>query len=372
MARGSVVKRGNRWYVRYDAGPDPATGERRQRGGGGYPTEREAEAALARCLARVVDGAHVDQTRQTVAAYCRYWLGVAIPGTKRDTTVENYRHQIEDHIIPALGAHRLAALRAGHINRTLRAWEAAGMAPSMRRLLYSRLRQIVRHALAERVLVMDPMAGVPRPGDDPAEQSVWAPAELDRFLAAIADEPEYPMWRLYAMTGLRRAEAMGLRWRDVEWEKGRIRVEQQIVDVGGERKPAPPKSARSRRIIDLDEGTLAALRTQRGRHVGSELVFPARDGGPLHPSTVGYRWRQVVRRSGMPYLSLHGLRHMHASHLVAEDGNIPMIAERLGHDPAILLRTYAHVRPDAQRRGLGRLLAAMAQREQGSAIGEER
>ncbi|MDB5057215.1 MAG: putative prophage phiRv2 integrase [Chloroflexi bacterium] len=374
MARGTTYERNGRWYVRFDAGPDPATGERRQRSGGGHDTKREAEAALAKLLVDVHQGAHVDPSRQTVAEYCRYWLEVVIPGAIRDTSLRIYRTDV-DHIISRLGAHRLVAVRAGHISRAFRVWEEEGLGGSTRELLYTRLSQIFRQAVRERVLAANPMDGVTAPKAEPAERFAWSPEQLALALARLAPSKDYPLWRLLALSGLRRGEGLGLRWRDVNWDRGCIRVEQQVTQIGGSVRLTAPKTPRSRRTVELDTETMRTLtahrQTQLARRLAHpawqdlDLVYPRRDGSPYRSTTICWRWRQLIQSwPDLPYLTLHGLRHTHASILMAEDGNVRMIADRLGHDPMVLLRIYAHAGESAQRRGVSRLVTALGGAQQ--------
>ena len=376
--RGSTYKRGDRYYIRFDIEPDPATGRRRQRSGGGYDTEREADAALAARLAASNAGAHIDASRQTVAAYCAYWLDVAMAGTVRETSLSYYRGHVA-HIVAALGAHRLGAVRAGHVGQAMRRWEREGLGASTRAILHIRMRQIFRHAARDRQIAASPMDAVPAPKVEHVERIAWTPAQLARFLSLIEGEPDRAVWRLYALGGLRRGEGIGLRWRDVDWARGCVRVEQQAVQGGGPVRIGPPKSARSRRRVDLDAGTMAALSEHRAAQLARrlahpawrdlDLVCPAPDGSILPPTTIGDRWRTLLaRHPELPAFGLHGLRHTLATILMAEDGNVRAIADRLGHDPALLLRVYAHADEAVQRRGTQRLMAALGGAGAGDAV----
>ena len=163
-----------------------------------------------------------------------------------------------------------------------------------------------------------------------------------------------------ATTGLRRGELAGLRWRDVDFPAGRIVVAQQRAKGGGSVTADPTKTRRSRRLISLDERTLDIRREHRRRQVelrlmagpafqDHDLVFCLADGRPLHPDRLTQMFRDRSRASGLPYLTLHGLRHSHATQMLRAGVHPKVVQERLGHSSiAITLDTYSHAIPAMQ------------------------
>lgn len=187
----------------------------------------------------------------------------------------------------------------------------------------------------------------------------WDAATLRRFLDVCRTEEDrlYPLWALLATTGLRRGEALGLRWVDLDLDAGRIRVVQTIIQVGGKVAPGDPKTARGRRSVKLDKATVALLRTHRHRmnqerlRVGpdfhdQDLVFHRPDGSCLHPDSTSATFVRRVAGLGLPRITIHGLRHTWAT-LALEQGVHPrVVQERLGHSTiAITLGIYSHVSP---------------------------
>ncbi len=184
-------------------------------------------------------------------------------------------------------------------------------------------------------------------------------ATLRRFLAAsrAADDRLHALWVLLATTGMRRGEAVGLRWSDVDLDSRRVRIVQTITSTGGVAQVGEPKTSRGRRSIALDAGTVAVLREHRRRMleerllVGADfddrgLVFHRPDGSCLRPEGVSNAFLSRVRRYGLPRFTLHGLRHTWAT-LALERGIHPrVVQERLGHSTiAITLGIYSHVAP---------------------------
>ncbi|MGI8537085.1 MAG: site-specific integrase [Mycobacteriales bacterium] len=150
------------------------------------------------------------------------------------------------------------------------------------------------------------------------------------------------LYRLVAHTGLRRGEAVGLRWSDVDLAAGSLMISNQHVDVGYRVVHGEPKTKRGRRRIALDPGTLAHLAVHRRRQVeqalavwlpdaASGFVFAREDGSPYHPDFVTKHFDLLVRRAGLPRIQLHDLRHTHATLGLAAGIPAKVMADRLGH-----------------------------------------
>ena len=192
------------------------------------------------------------------------------------------------------------------------------------------------------------------------EMTVWTPAELSTLLASIEGNRNEALFRLMAMTGMRRGEVVGLRWSDVQFDRHRLTVNEAATVVHGDEVVDVPKTRRSRRVIDLDGDTTALLQRHRARQRGlflrlgvtasaSDRVFTNEIGDPIRPDSVGQAFHRLVDKAGVPVIRLHDLRHTHASHLLAAGINVKVVSERLGHaSVSFTLDTYGHVMPGQQ------------------------
>ncbi|MDQ1460820.1 MAG: hypothetical protein QOI08_2304 [Actinomycetota bacterium] len=154
--------------------------------------------------------------------------------------------------------------------------------------------------------------------------------------------------------------AGGLRWQDVDLDNARLVVRQAITTVDHEPSLGDVKSTRSRRVIDIDATTVAVLKAQRAHQleerlrggpawVDTGLVFTMPDGRGWHPDVMTRAFARLVKRSGLPRIRLHDLRHTHATHLLAAGTNVRVTSERLGHaSVAFTLDVYGHVLPGQQ------------------------
>ncbi len=199
----------------------------------------------------------------------------------------------------------------------------------------------------------------------------WLAAELRAFYSQTQDLPSvplpsYPLWRLAASTGMRRGEVLGLRWRDVDLDAAQLSVRQQVARIrrkGADGKVevlwgfGPPKTKAGRRSIALDRVTVAALQARRGAWAAEkvlagkvyedhDLVFCRADGSRLDPDVVSGIFERLVRKSGLPRIRFHDLRHTHATLGLAAHIHPKVMSERLGHSSiTITLDLYSHAIP---------------------------
>jgi integrase len=284
----------------------------------------------------------------------------------------------EVHIIPALGTVPLQRLTAAQLNALYADLLAKGRRDgkgglSARTVAY--VHATVRKALAEGVRWQLLTRNVADQATPPRQQAsdtlrTWSADELRAFLAHVESDRLYGAYVLAGTTGLRRGEVLGLRWRDLDINAGRLAVTQTLISVNYEVSFSTPKTARGRRSVALDLTTIAALRTHRARlleerlslGLGSpkddDLVFTAFDGKPLHPGQFSDRFDRLVRAAGVPRINFHGLRHTHATLALQAGVHPKVVSERLGHATvSITLDTYSHAIPAMQEEAAEKVAA---------------
>lgn len=379
------------YYVVVDRGRD-SNGRRRQKWHGGFRTRREAEAAQAKIVNDLNGGAYVSPTTLTFEGWVRdTWLP-AVKSQLKASKWDSYRRNLELHVLPRIGHRQLQQLTAPMLNALYAELLAAGRRNGAGGLGAKTVRYIhttIHKALSDAVdadLVPRNVAAKakpPRPQRVAAvEMRFWSAPELAQFLSGVAGTRLEAAWRLAAMTGMRRGEVLGLRWRDVDLDSARLSVRRALVSVAYAIVESTPKTHQAR-VIDLDPGTVGLLRvhSERQRAEKSEwgrkyrerdLVFCQENGGPMHPDGFTQRLHLEVRRSGLPRIRLHDLRHTHAS--IALQAGIPVkvISERLGHEsPAFTLKQYAHVLPGMQAEGACRIAAVVSGATQSAKVDGE-
>jgi len=320
-------------------------------------SRREAAAKLAE-LKRRAGAVLPDPGRRTVADLVDEWLRVAAPSL-RPKTLHGYRRICELYILPTLGEVRLSRLEPVRIERMLSGIRARRQAQHA----YMALHRACAFAVRWRWLAENPCDRAERPQHRARRPAVWSAEQVRAFLEGARDHWLYPLWLTLLASGCRLGELLALAWQDVDLDTGSIFVGETLQRVGGRVVTGEPKTASGRRSVTLPVEAVQVLRQQRGRQVlaglATGLVFPNTEGKPLHHSTVEHALRRECDRLGLPPLTPHGLRHLHASLLLAEGVPLPAVSRRLGHaDPSITARVYSHVLPgrDPGAQAIGRAL----------------
>lgn len=362
MARGRIFKRQGSYGYRLDLSPDPATGRRRQEHRQGFRTKREAEAGLDERLASVRAGETVSRSTATLGDFLDEWL-LGQTSRLKETTWESYR-VVVDRINSRIGKVKLQALTPLELERFYRLLGESG-GRTGRPLAVKTIRNthtVLRKALADAerlgLVLRNPAATAKPPADQPKEQKTWGSDDLVEYLDAIKGDRLFGLYVLLATTGMRRGEALGLRWVDLDLDGAQLHIVQTLTSVNYQPVFTSPKTKRSRRLLYLDLETVKLLRTHRvrqreerlaagpawnGEH---ELVFCDELGGTLNPEWVSRDFRSKVRKAMVRDIRLHDLRHTYAT-LALKGGVHPkVVSERLGHATVgITLDLYSHVTP---------------------------
>jgi integrase len=366
------------WYVRLEL-PAGLDGRRRRIRRGGYPSRKAAAAILARLRSPRPGGAATGVL--TVGDWLAHWL-VARTATA-PSTVRGYAAHVRLYLAPYLGQVLLAELTAAQVQAMftaiIRHHHALGTPVSAATL--NRIRATLRAALnaaIRRGLLADnpasqaelPRARRPRAvvwspyrveqwrrtGERPAV-AVWTATQTAQFLHSIEDHRLYAAFHLIALRGLRRGEAAGLRWCDIDLDGKTAIISQQLQQYDGRLAICPPKTPHSTRVIALDHTTIAALRAHRDRqqaeaasygpgYRASGFVFTNLNGDPMAPDRLTRTFRKLAAEAGLPPVRLHDLRHGAATLALAAGVDLRIVQDMLGHSSIVLTAdTYTSVLP---------------------------
>jgi integrase len=202
----------------------------------------------------------------------------------------------------------------------------------------------------------NPAAAVKPPKVSADEVEILTQTQIAQVLKTLEGVPLYSLVVLAIATGMRRGELLGLQWCDIDLDGSCVRVERSIEQTRTGLRFKHPKTKAGRRTISLPATAVAVLRKHRqarlefqmkigaGRLPDDALVFCDADGAPCSPLGVTQAWARLVKVHDLPKVTLHSLRHTHASALINGGMDIVSVSRRLGHgNPTITLSTYSHV-----------------------------
>jgi integrase len=362
--RGHVRKHGPSWQYQVRIGDA-------QRTKAGFATQREAEMALTTLLSTIHDGTYVTPAKLTTGTYLTdIWLP-SIAATVQPTTYAGYKSHVERQLVPRLGSIPLQKVTAPKINafyaelakdgkvprkKDEKPGERGGLASNTIRRVHATLSGAMNDAVRWGYLARNPAAMANPPKNATTEMHVWTATELQTFLEQTQGDRLWPLWVLLASTGLRRGEACGLQWSDVDLKAGCLAVRRALTTKG----LSTPKTKSGDRVVSLDSFTVTTLKKWKkiqteDRVKWGELwtntgyVFTREDGNPYHPDVVSGAFESRVAKTKLPRIRLHDLRHTHATIALSAGTHPKVVSERLGHaNAAFTMNTYVHVLPGMQ------------------------
>jgi integrase len=323
----------------------------------------------------------------TVASWLTHWVENIAAAAVRDNTISGYRVAVYKHLIPGLGAHRLEKLQPEHIEKLTRRMQTNGSAAGTAHQAHRTLRTALNEAMRRGHLARNPasLAKAPRLEDEEIEP--YSVEEVQALLLAAAERRNSARWAIALALGLRQGEALGLKWTDVDLDKGTLivrRARQRPRWKHGCEKPcgrkmgghcpsrqplrsetADTKSRAGRRSIGLPDQLVSLLRQHKAKQdtereeaaqlwIDGGWLFATPTGGPVNPRTDYTEWKRLLSLAGLRDGRLHDARHTAATVLL-----ILEVAERavmgiMGWSNSAMAKRYQHltdqVRHDVAKR----------------------
>jgi integrase len=350
--------------IRWQARASTNAGGKRKYTARDFATEHDAKV-WAREQGALIEGRGAGGGKNSVAAYLERWLRwLGDAGTLQPKSLYEYGRHVH-RLIPIIGGRRLDRLTAYDLDhlygQLLRRGgrDSRPLSPRSVHHVHRVLSAALRQACRWKLIAENPAAAAspPSPGKSPAKAP--NPAQLAAYLEAASATPYWTLILTALATGLRRSELLGLAWRDVNLEHDTVAVSQVMCEVGGRYWLRPkPKTPAGFRKIAIPRTLAAELRQlqlrqkeERLAYGGAyrtdlDLVFCLPGGAPWQPNRLSRQLAPIARSCGLPpeVRALHGLRHAHASAMLAQGIPLKVTSERLGHSSiAITGDLYSHV-----------------------------
>ena len=314
-------------------------------------------------LAGADKGMPLDTNKVTVGEWLDRWLSEYVVPNTRQRTRERYQGAVRKHIIPHIGHIQLQKLAPMDIQGMEAKLLDMGLSTATVDLVHNVMSGAMKFAVRMEAAWRNPVQAVTPPTIIRKEVEPPDIPGVRRILelANTIEHPFFACFHLIAYTGIRRGEALGLRWQDVDLDAGVLSIVQTLVRANDGLLFQPPKTKSGRRVIDLDGTTIEILRAHRGRQMllqmqvdggyqESHLVFANPTGGPLNPMAVTRAFQSLALRTGITGVTVHDLRHFHASVMLQQGQSPVLVSKRLGHaSVSTTMDIYSHILPGWQK-----------------------
>jgi len=349
---GTLRKRDDgTWEGRIDLGSDP-NGKRRRTSVYGK-TKGEVQQKIKALLAQQEQGVNLAAPRQTVAQFLAYWFEHHITRTAKPSTHRSYEQVMRLYLVPHIGHIQLDKLTPGHVQQMLNALGDTDLSARTVQYALTVLQGALKVAVRQGYVARNVAQFVDPPSVPRFQGQALSPDQAHTLLAQVEGHRLAALYHVAVLRGLRQGELLALRWSDIDWDAGTLRV-------------AESKSNAGRRTIPLGSALVERLREhwrwqQEERHIQGMcwrehgLVFPSTVGTPLSARNLVRHFKETLRAAGLPDVRFHDLRHTALTRL-AENGAPPAVVQAIaGHTtPGLALQVYTHTDLDALRAAFAR------------------
>ena len=317
-------------------------------------TRAECHDWLRKMLDQIDQGMTYKGRQLTLKAYLCGWIETK-KNSLRPKPAQQYERLIRTYIIPGIGHIKLQELTLRRINIFYSHLSSKGKGTRTIRYIHSILHAAIEQAVKEGILGKNPAHGAILPRQSNKEMGVLTEQQVTQFLITANQSRYRSLYHLAIVTGMRQSELLGLKWADIDWIKGSIKVRRQAQTIRGQGIVfLEPKTRASIRSIVVGEGVLQELGEHRYQQQKTiqfadsnwqdfDLIFCTKKGTPISQRNLLRDFHRVLEKAGLQRIRFHDLRHTAASLMINHGVPIVVVSKILGHSkPSVTLNIYAH------------------------------
>ena len=368
MAKITKYKKKNgqvAWMFKGHVATDPRTGEKTNTTRRGFKTRTDAQKALDELAFEIRYGMKKKVTDMTFEDLYNEWIDFQRSSVKK-STIAIYIRYAKNQILPAFGKLKITDITVSYCQKVVNQWHKKYKTYDTMR---KQTAQILSYGISQEYIERNVMRNtrLPRRKEQEEQRKFYTKEELNNLLEAFRDfgnTKQYAFFRLVAYTGMRKSEALALKWKDIDIFKKELHVNKTVaVDEHKNIILQTPKTKASKRTISLDTETLAILNDWRiqqradylklGYNTNSDNqhVFTSLNNTLYVPNTVNDWLRYILKKYKLPRITPHGFRHTHASLLLESGESVKIVQHRLGHENSkVTLDIYAHITNNAPKK----------------------
>lgn len=372
--KGCIFKRGKKYSVVIELGRDN-NGKRIQKWFSGYKTKKEAEKALVTILHQIETNTFINPEKITLAEYLRQWMHDYVEPNLAPKTIDGYKVNIEGHIIPSIGNIPLQKLQPIHIQQFYRSKlengrldDKGGLSAKSVLYIHRVLRKALSNALKMQLIPRNVADAVELPKAKTYYAKFLNEKELKKLLNTLKNTDIYIPVLLASCLGLRRGEALGLQWKDIDFENKTISVIRALLpSIGGTPIFHEAKTKTSERTIVISDSIIFELEKHRNKQqryrklLGNaykdyDLVTCLNNGSPINPASFSHTFARTLKKHNLRHIRFHDLRHSNATLMLKHNISPKVASERLGHSKInITLDLYSHVLKEMQEEAANKI-----------------
>lgn len=325
-----------------------------------FKTQRECREWNKETLSQVDEGLTFLSLQTTLGGFLDEWIKT-VSVSIRPKTANQYERIIENHIKPSLGQIKLKELRPDHVQSFYNYKLKHGSSPRSVRMMHSVLHRALNHAVQLGMVGRNASQAVIKPRLQRKEMRTLNDTQIRTLLLTAKGTRLETLLQVAVTTGLRAGELYGLKWSDLDWGTGKVKIQRQVQRNRGVGLVfCEPKSASGKRVIVLGRSTLAKLREHNNKQQlerqfagdrwhENDLIFSSTIGTPMDMRNYFRDYKELLVKAGLPNIRFHDLRHTAATLMLQQGIHPKVVQECLGHsDISLTLNTYSHVLPGMQ------------------------
>lgn len=363
--RGSIVKKGKTYSVIVDIGK--VNGKRKQKWFNGFRTKKEAENKLTEVLSELKNNLYIEPTKITLSEFLKKWLEECAKPNIAITTYSGYEVNINKHIIPAIGHIILQELQPiqiqnfyNYLSKNGKCNGTGGLSPRSIQYIHMVLRQALEYAYKMQLIPRNVADMTKIPKQKKYTANFLVDKEISKLLEIFKDTQIYMPVLLAVGIGLRRGEALALKWSNINFETKTIIISENLVPTKNGSVFSTPKTDASKREIIVSDfilNELTQLKEKQNRnkallkksYINSDLVCCYDNGKNFSPGAVSHLFSEILKRNNFRHIRFHDLRHTNATLMLKSNTSPKVASARLGHSKtSTTLDIYSHVVKELQ------------------------
>lgn len=359
MASITKNEKTKKWEFVFDY-YDKKIKKRRQVKRRGFDSRREANDKMVELQNEVEKGQYVGTDHTTLNEFIEYWLYSIRKLQCGKTTFYNNELCYKNHIKNSIGLMKMQSIDLQGCQKFVTDFHDKGFARNTIDRMCTMLKMVFDCAIEYGIININYMRKVKLPKRIKRKPTIWTLEQANHFLVETKGKRYHCVYALALLAGMRQGEILGLRWKDIDFEKKEIYINQTLSFHGTELKTGAKTSAGVRQI-SIPNQLVNILKEQQSEYneLKSKLkerfvdwdivVFNLTNGKTVFPGNLIKAYTRDVKQAKLPHIRFHDMRHSHATLLLSKGLNVKVISERLGHSKiAVTLDTYSHVLPSMQ------------------------